>query len=94
MTFRMTEIAHDSSTITQKLLRAVLEFVALLATGLAPDTAESEVVVHDNLEFLCFVGLVQDCLDHAATFFEVFICLSCDKHIQWLFVPLLFVIDL
>ena len=90
---RVAKATHDCCTIAEQLLWAVLKLVAFLATTFTPHLSQCQVVDHYNLELLGFIGLMKDRLDHGASFLKVFVCLSCDKHIERFLVPLLLIVN-
>ena len=90
----MAEATQNSCTVRQKFLWAVLEFVALLTAAFTPDSTKGQMIVHHDFQFFGFIGLVKDGLDHGAPLLQIFIRLSCHEDIEWLFVPLLSIVNL
>ena len=79
-----THGAENSRRVREELLRALVELVALLPTRFTPNTPKCQVIVHDNLQLLRLVSLVQDRLDHSAATFQVIFLISRDKYVEWL----------
>jgi hypothetical protein len=67
--------------------------VALLPAGFTPSFAHSaEMIENNNLQFFCFVGLVQNSLDHRDAFIEIIIFFSCQKDVKGLVLSLVRVV--
>jgi len=93
MALTLAYCAEHGCRVGHKLLGALVELVALLPAAFAPNLAQRQVVVDNELELLCFFSLVQNGLDHGATLLQVFICIRRHEHIQRLVVPLFTVVD-
>ena len=67
--------------------------MALLPAGFTPSfTHSAEMIENNNLQFFCFVGLVQNSFDHCDAFIEIIIFFSCQKDVKGLVLSLVRVV--
>jgi hypothetical protein len=56
--------------------------VSLLSAAFAPDSPKCQMVIYNDLEFLRLICLIEDRFNHRHTFFQVFILVSSDQHVE------------
>mmetsp|Transcript_42706 Transcript_42706/g.65563 ORF Transcript_42706/g.65563 Transcript_42706/m.65563 type:complete len:316 (-) Transcript_42706:752-1699(-) len=75
-------LATDLHLVLLDLFRAVVEFVTLSSTVLAPDTLRRGLVISYNGEPLGFLCLLNDSVHHLSSFLQSFIRVGRQQHVE------------